>query len=73
MTITVPTSTCSSTVLNILATPLASDWNADGATTTSDIFDFINGWLAGDGDADEDGFTTTSDIFTFINAWLAGA
>jgi hypothetical protein len=72
MTISVPTSACSGTVLDIVATPLASDWNADGEVTTADIFDFINSWLAGDGDADEDGRTTASDIFTFLNAWLAG-
>jgi hypothetical protein len=71
--ISLPTSACSTVTLDILSTPFVSDWNADGTVSTSDIFDFINAWFAGDGDTDEDGSTTTADIFAFINAWLAGA
>lgn len=65
-------SACATTTLEIVATPFASDWNADGAITTADIFDFINAWLAGDGDADNNTLTDTQDVVAFLNAWLAG-
>jgi hypothetical protein len=64
---------CTFTVLNITATPFTSDWNADGEVTTADLFDFINSWFAGDGDANDDTVADTQDIFTFLNAWFAGA
>ncbi|HMN39418.1 MAG TPA: hypothetical protein PKE29_01140 [Phycisphaerales bacterium] len=63
---------CYDIVLTLKATPLRSDWNADGAITTTDIFDFLNTWLAGDGDANDDGQTGTADIFAFLDDWFAG-
>jgi hypothetical protein len=64
---------CFDIALFIKATPFVSDWNADGAITTTDIFDFLNGWFAGDGDANDDGLIATDDIFAFVNAWMAGS
>ncbi|HMN42292.1 MAG TPA: hypothetical protein PKE29_15715 [Phycisphaerales bacterium] len=62
---------CFDIALIIKATPFRADWNADGAISTDDVFDFLTGWLAGDGDANEDGRIAVDDIFEFVNAWLA--
>lgn len=64
---------CFDIAMIIKATPFRSDWNADGSIAIDDVFDFLNAWLAGDGDANEDGLTTTADIFDFVNAWMAGS
>ncbi|HMN40955.1 MAG TPA: GC-type dockerin domain-anchored protein [Phycisphaerales bacterium] len=52
----------------------AADYNLNGVVEVQDIFDFINGWLAGDPHADTDDSASLSvqDIFDFINLWLAG-
>ncbi len=58
--------------------PVSSpDWNADGAITTQDIFDFLADWFAGTGenggaDYNTSGVTTVQDIFDFLSAWFAG-
>jgi hypothetical protein len=63
---------CYDVVLTIHASPLRSDWNADGVLSVHDIFDFVNSWLAGDGDEDDNGQTNVADVFAFINDWFSG-
>jgi uncharacterized repeat protein (TIGR03803 family) len=49
--------------------------NYDGmnGVTVQDIFDFLNGWFAGDAQADiNGGGITVQDIFDFLNLWFAG-
>jgi hypothetical protein len=53
------------------------DWNADGAISVQDIFDFLNSWFAGIGegggaDYNSSGATTVQDLFDFLNAWFGG-
>ncbi len=57
-----------------VATPCYADFNANGAITTTDIFDYLNAFFAGDARADIGGTpgTTTSDIFDFVTAWFTG-
>ncbi len=50
------------------------DFNGDGVLDVQDIFDYLNGWLAGNARADfnlVDG-VTVQDIFDMINGWFAG-
>jgi hypothetical protein len=51
-----------------------ADFNASGALTPQDIFDFLNAWFAGLSAADfnRSGSLTTQDIFDFLNAWFTG-
>jgi hypothetical protein len=53
------------------------DWNGDGVVTVLDIFEFLNSWFAGVGEAggadfNHSGTTTVQDVFDFLNAWFAG-
>jgi hypothetical protein len=48
------------------------DWNGNGQLEVQDIFDFINGWFAGNGDINSDGVLNVQDIFDMLNCWLAG-
>jgi uncharacterized membrane protein len=50
------------------------DFNADGALTVQDVFDFLNAWFAGDPHTDINGIAGLSvqDIFDFLNAWFQG-
>jgi hypothetical protein len=49
------------------------DYNGSHTLSVTDIFDFLNGWLAGEAAADfNGGGLDVQDIFDFINAWLAG-
>ncbi len=51
-----------------------ADFNASGALSVQDIFDFINAWFAGDARADFDAESglQVNDIFAYLNAWFAG-
>ncbi|HVU64578.1 MAG TPA: GC-type dockerin domain-anchored protein [Phycisphaerales bacterium] len=51
----------------------AADFNG-GGLSTSDIFDYLNAWFAGDTRADFNGAdgVGVQDIFDFLNAWFAG-
>jgi hypothetical protein len=51
-----------------------ADFNNSGGVTTQDIFDFLNGWLAGNVAADFNGINglEVQDIFEFLNAWFVG-
>ncbi|HVU63726.1 MAG TPA: choice-of-anchor tandem repeat NxxGxxAF-containing protein, partial [Phycisphaerales bacterium] len=50
-----------------------ADYNGSDGVTVADIFDFLNGWFAGDEQADfNGGGLSVSDIFDFLNAWFAG-
>jgi hypothetical protein len=69
----VPNAVCWNTELEVRATPFVGDWNADGQLQVQDVFDYLNGWFAGDGDANEDGATSLQDVFDFVNGWFAGA
>jgi hypothetical protein len=51
----------------------AADYNGDGVIQVQDIFDFLNGWFAGDPRADfNGGGLSVQDIFDFLNSWFAG-
>ncbi|HVU64946.1 MAG TPA: M1 family aminopeptidase [Phycisphaerales bacterium] len=51
----------------------AVDFNHSGTVEVQDIFDFLNGWFAGDPAADfSGGGISVQDIFDFLNAWFAG-
>ena len=52
-----------------------ADYNCSGGQVEiQDIFDFLNGWFAGDPRADFNGVdgVGVQDIFDFLNAWFAG-
>ncbi len=69
------TTGCPGIRLRIVASWYQTDWNADGTLGVSDIFAFLNDWLAGNRRTDFDGVggVTVADVFAFINAWFAGA
>ncbi len=53
--------------------PCPADYNMSGGLEVQDIFDFLNGWFAGDPRADfNGGGLSVQDIFDFLNAWFAG-
>lgn len=51
-----------------------ADFDANGALTAADLFDFLNAWFLGYPSADYngDGANTAQDIFDFLNSWFAG-
>ncbi len=51
-----------------------ADFNCSSALEVTDIFDFINAWLAASPDADFNGINglEVQDIFDFLNAWFQG-
>jgi hypothetical protein len=50
-----------------------ADFNDNGGLEIQDIFDFLNGWFAGNPRADfNGGGLAVQDIFDFLNAWFAG-
>jgi hypothetical protein len=50
-----------------------ANYNQVGGITVQDIFDFLNGWFAGNPAADfNGGGLSVQDIFDFLNAWFAG-
>ncbi len=51
-----------------------ADFNADGATTTQDLFDFLAGFFAASARADiaGDGLVSVQDIFDFLARWFEG-
>ncbi len=52
----------------------AADFNADGALSVQDIFDFLAAWFSGAPSADFNGVggISVQDIFDFLAAWFAG-
>ena len=61
-----------SSVVNLTHCP--ADYNCDGQTNVTDIFDFLAGWFANDPNADINGVggINVTDIFDFLAAWFAG-
>jgi len=55
-----------------LVTACAADWNDDASVSVQDIFDFLAGYFANDGDANGDGASSVQDIFEFLGAYFAG-
>jgi hypothetical protein len=54
-------------------TPCRADYNRMGGVTVQDIFDFLNGWLAGNAAANFNGGPLdVQDIFDFLNEWMTG-
>jgi hypothetical protein len=51
-----------------------ADYNNNGTLEILDIFDYLDGWFAGDITADfnHSGGLQIQDIFDFLNAWFAG-
>ena len=45
------------------------DLDADGEVTSDDYFEFLVGFIAGDGDYNGDGQTNSDDFFEFIACW----
>jgi probable HAF family extracellular repeat protein len=58
----------------LLLAPCDGDYNRDGVLSVSDIFDYLNGWFAGDTRADtlRNGVLSVQDIFEFLMRWFAG-
>jgi hypothetical protein len=51
----------------------AADYNCSNALSVNDIFDFLNGWFAGDVRADfNGGGLAVQDIFDYLAAWFVG-
>jgi hypothetical protein len=50
----------------------AADWNASGAVTVQDVFDFLTAWFVNAADFNLSGSTTVQDIFDFLGAWFSG-
>jgi len=50
----------------------ACDWNADGALTSQDFFDFISGFFNSNADYNKDGQTNSQDFFDFISCFFGG-
>lgn len=49
-----------------------ADWNGDLVVTLQDVFEFLDDWFAGDGDANFDLATTLQDVFTFLTMYFEG-
>jgi hypothetical protein len=60
--------------LGPVAACCAADFDQSGALGATDIFAFLNAWLAGNlnADADASGRLELADIFDFINIWYHG-
>lgn len=52
--------------------PCPCDWETDGDLDVPDIFAFLSGWFAGEGDFDLNGVNEVPDIFSFLTCWFAG-
>jgi hypothetical protein len=54
--------------------PCAVDWDHDGSVTVRDIFEYLNGWFAGDErcDFDHNGHRGADDVIEYIGAWMNG-
>jgi hypothetical protein len=57
-----------------VGTACPADFNADGAVTVQDIFDFLSAWFAGDprSNFNGQGGISVQDIFDYLAAWFAG-
>ncbi len=59
---------------NPLKPKCVGDYNANGALSVQDIFDFLAAWFAGNilADTNGDGALAVQDIFDFLAAWFGG-
>jgi hypothetical protein len=55
-----------------LVTVCPADWNDDAAVSVQDIFDFLAGYFASEGDVNADGTTGVQDIFDYLAAYFEG-
>jgi hypothetical protein len=66
---------CASTFSNEATyTICPADFNCNNSLTVLDIFDYLNGWFAGNPQCDFDGVNglQQADVFAFVNAWFTG-
>ena len=54
------------------ARPCPADINRDGDVTSTDFFNFLTNFFAGNADFNNDGLTNSNDFFTFLAAFAAG-
>jgi len=66
------TTGCAGVRTQIVASKLRSDWNASGASSVQDLFDFLADYFQSRGDYTGDGETTVGDLFSFLRDWFAG-
>jgi hypothetical protein len=63
---------CPGTRVRIVASPFRSDWNASGAATVQDVFDFLADYFLNRADYNRSGATSVQDLFAFLGDWFVG-
>lgn len=70
----IPTQTIAWFKFTVVGAGCPADFNGDHVRDVSDLFGYINAWLAKTPNADfnHDTVINVADLFSYINAWLAG-
>jgi probable HAF family extracellular repeat protein len=58
----------------VVLAPCDGDYDRNGTLSVQDVFEFLNGWFAGDARANmlHTGTLTVQDVFEFLMRWFAG-